>query len=92
MTEGFEVIPPRLFAPEVGVDAHVTSRPGQGFSFPVGNVLFGLWVSVLLGHAEIDHVDDICGFGVWSADEEIVGFDVAVDEVFFVDGLDAGDL
>jgi len=52
-------------------------------------VLLGLWVTVLLGHAEIDDVDDVCCFGAGSADEKVVGLDVAVYEVLFVDCLDA---
>jgi hypothetical protein len=50
-------------------------------------VLFRLGVTILLGHAKIDDVDDIGGFGARSADEEIVRFDISVDEVLFVDRL-----
>jgi hypothetical protein len=50
-------------------------------------VLFRLGVTILLGHAKIDDVDDIGGFGAWSADEEIVRFDISVDEVLFVNRL-----
>lgn len=52
-------------------------------------MLLGLWVAVLLGHAKVDDVNDIGSFSAWSANEEIVGFDIAVDEIFLVDGLDA---
>ena len=47
-------------------------------------MLFGLWVSVLFRHAKINHMNDIRCFGIRSANEEVVGFDVSVDEVLFV--------
>jgi hypothetical protein len=55
-------------------------------------VLFGFGVSVLFGHAKINDVNDVGRFGVWSTYQEIIGFDVAVDEVLFVDGLHSGEL
>ena len=55
-------------------------------------MLFGLGIAILLGHAEVDDVDDIGGFGAGAADEEVVGFDVSINEVFLVNGLDAGKL
>jgi hypothetical protein len=53
-------------------------------------MLLGLWITVLLRHAEVDDVDDIGGLGTWAANEEVVWLDVAVDEVLLVDGLHAG--
>lgn len=41
-------------------------------------------VSVLFGHAKVDHVNDICSLGTGPADKEIVGLDVTVDQVLFV--------
>lgn len=73
----------------MGIDTHVPGSAGEGFSFPVWDVLFCLRISVLLGHAKIDDVDNIGGFGVRAADKKVVGLDVAVDEVLFVDRLDA---
>lgn len=52
-------------------------------------MLLRLRVAVLLRHAEIDDVDNISSLGVWSANEEIIGFDIAVNQVLLVDGLDA---
>ena len=71
----------------MSVDAHVSSCAGQCFSFTVGDVLFGLGVSVLLGHAKIHDVDDIGRFRVGSPDKEVVGFDVSIDEILLVDSL-----
>lgn len=55
-------------------------------------MLLGLGVSVLLGHTEVDNVNNVGRFRVGSADKEIVGFDVSVDEVLFVYRLHAGEL
>ncbi len=52
-------------------------------------MLFCLGISILLRHAKVDHMNDICGFGARSADEEVVGLNVSVDEVLLVDGLDS---
>jgi hypothetical protein len=55
-------------------------------------VLLGLGVSVLLGHAKIHHMNHIGGFGYRTTDQEVVGFDVTVDEVLLMNGLNAGEL
>ena len=39
----------------MGVDAHVPSGPAQTLSLAIGDVLSGLWVTVLLSHPEIDY-------------------------------------
>ena len=54
--------------------------------------MLGLGVSVLLGHTEVDDVNNVGRFRVGSADKEIVGFYVSVDEVLFVYRLHAGEL
>lgn len=46
---------------KVRVDAHVPCSAAQALALSVGDVLFGLWVTVLLGHTEIDDVDDYKG-------------------------------
>lgn len=92
MTERFEVVPPRLLSPEMRVDRHVPRGPAEGFTFAVGNVLFGFGIAVLLGHTEIDDVYRVGAFGAGATDEEVVGFDVAVNEILFVDRLNARQL
>jgi hypothetical protein len=42
-------------------------------------VYFGFGISVLFCHAEIDDMDEIGVFTAWSADEEVVWFDITVD-------------
>lgn len=88
VTKGLKIVSSRLLTTQMGVDAHVTSSSRKGFSLAVGNVLFRLGITVLLGHAKVDDVDDAGGLGAGSADEEVVGLDVAVDQVLLVDGLD----
>jgi hypothetical protein len=46
----------------------------------------------LLGHSEVNDVDYIGGLGVRATDEEVVGLDITVDQVLFVDCLNAGEL
>jgi hypothetical protein len=51
-------------------------------------VLLGLGISVLLGHAKVDDVNHICSLGARSSDEEVVRFNIAIDQILFVDCLD----
>jgi hypothetical protein len=76
----------------MGVDTHVARRSGKRLTFPVRNVLLRLGIAVLLGHAEVDDVDDVSALGAGAANKEVVGLDVAVDEVLLVDGLDTRQL
>jgi len=55
-------------------------------------MLLGFGVSILLGHAKVHYMDHIGSFGVGPANQEVVGFDITVDEVFFVYGLHSGKL
>jgi hypothetical protein len=69
------------------VDAHVPGRAAQALALAVRDVLFGLGVAVLLGHAEVDDVNSVGALGAGTTDEKVVGFDITVDEVLFVDRL-----
>lgn len=89
VAESLEIVSSRLFASKMGIDTHVTGSTGQRLSLAVGDVLLGLGVSVLLGHAKINHVDDIGCLGTRSSDQEVVRFDITVDEVLFVYRLDS---
>lgn len=88
VAESLKVVSSGLLATEMGVDTHVSSSSREGFSLAVGDMLLGLGVTVLLGHAEIDDVNDTRGLSTRSADEEVVGLDVSVNEVLLMDGLD----
>lgn len=81
-----------LTSAKMRVDAHVPRRPAQTLALPVRNVLLRLWVAILLGHAEIHDVNHVGGLCARSADQEVVGLDVAIDEVLLVDSLDSGEL
>ena len=74
------------------VDTHVPGGARERLAFPVGDVLLCLGVAVLLRHAEVDDMDDIGSLGAGPADQKIVGFDVAVDQVLLVDSLNARQL
>jgi len=90
VAEGLQVITTRLFSAKMGVDAHVSCGTRERLPLAVRDVLLGLGVTVLLGHAEVNNVNNVGGFAVGPSDQEVVGLDVAVDEVLLVDGLHAG--
>jgi hypothetical protein len=87
VAQSFQVVPARLLASQMGVDTHVTRSTGERLALPVRNVLLCLGVTVLLGHTKVHDVNYISALGAWSADEEVVRLDVAVDEVLLVNGL-----
>ena len=92
MTQRLQVVSTGLFASKMGIDTHVSSRARERLPFSVGNVLLSLGITVLLCHTKVDNVDDIGTLGAWATDQEIVGLDVAIDEVLLVDGLDSRQL
>lgn len=74
------------------VDTHIPSGTGQRFAFAVRYVLLRLGIAVLLSHTEINNMNNVGGLGGRATDKEVIGFDITVDEVLFVDGLDARQL
>jgi hypothetical protein len=92
MAQRLQVVSSRLLSSQVGVDAHVSRGSRQRLALAIGNVLFGLWVSVLLRHAEINYMDDVGHLRSRPANQEVVRLDIAVDEVTLVDGLHSGQL
>lgn len=89
MSQCLQVVPSRLLSPQMCIDAHVTSCARQTLALPIWYMLFGLRIAVLLRHSEINNVDNISSLGIGSANEEIIGFDIAINQVLFVNGLDA---
>ena len=71
---------------DVRVDGGVASGAGEALAVLVGDVLV-LLVDVALGEAVVDDVDR--ALVRLDADEEVVGLDVAVQEVAVVEVLDA---
>ena len=74
----------------MGIDRHVSCCSTQTLSLSVRDMLLCFGVSVLFGHSEINDMNDIGGFSTGTTNEEVVGFDVSVDQVTVVDGLDSG--
>ena len=69
------------------VDAGVSGSPGQILVLSVGNVLPGAVVAILFGQSEVDEEELVAVAA--DAHQEVVRFDVAVDEVLVVHVLDA---
>lgn len=96
MAESFEIIASRLFPPEMGIDTHVPRRSGEGFSLAIRNVLLRFGIPILLRHSKVDNVNRVVWFLIIAqidpANQEIVGLDVAIDEVLLVNCLDSGEL
>lgn len=88
--ERLQIVPAGLFDTQMSVDGRVTSGTRQILVLAVRDVQVGLGVPVLLRETKINDVNLVTTLP--NAHEEVVGLDVAVDEVARVDVLDAGDL
>jgi hypothetical protein len=88
VADALEVVPAGLLDAEVRVDGGVAGGAGEVLALAVGDVLAVL-LDVALGEPEVDQ-EDLVG-GLVEAHAEVVGLDVAVDEVAGVDVLDAVD-
>ena len=55
-------------------------------------MLLGFGIPILLGHSEVDDVDNIGGLGVRATDEEVIGLYVTVDQILLVDCLNSREL
>lgn len=74
----------------MGVDTGVTGGTSQVLVFTVRDMEMSLGVAIFLRQTEIDNVDLVPSLA--NAHEEVVGLDIAMDEVTRVDVLDSGDL
>ena len=72
------------------VDRGVTSSARQVLVLPVRDVQVRLGVAELLSETEVDDIDLVATLA--NAHQEVVGLDIAMDEVARVHVLDAGDL
>lgn len=99
VAQGLQVVAPGLLHAAVCVHGGVPGCTREVLVVPVGDV--GALGAVALGQAEVDdlnatarprhtHIYKVAPLA--EAHEEVVGFHVAVDEVFVVDVLDAGQL
>ena len=90
ISERLQIVPASLLNPKVGVDGGVARSARQVLVLSVRDVKVRLRVPVLLGQAEIDDVDLVATLP--NAHQEVVGLDVAVNEVARVDVLDPRNL
>ena len=90
ISERLQIVPVSLLNPKVGVDGGVARSARQVLVLSVRDVKVRLRVPVLLGQAEIDDVDLVATLP--NAHQEVVGLDVAVNEVARVDVLDPRNL
>lgn len=82
--------PSPLTDAQVGVDGGIAGSTSQVLVFPVGDMLVGAGITVFLGQAEVNDVDQVAFLP--QAHEEVIRFHIPVDEVLGVDVLDAADL
>lgn len=86
----FLLMPSPLTDAQVSVDGGIAGSASQVLVFPVGDMLVGAGITVFLGQAEVNDVDQVAFLP--QAHEEVVRLHVPVDEVLGVDVLDAADL
>ena len=55
-------------------------------------MLLSFGVTVLLGHAKVDDMDQVGVFRMRFSNQKVVGLDISVDQILFVDRLDATQL
>lgn len=90
VTEGLEVISSGLLDTEMGVNGGVSRGTRQVLVLSVRDVQVGLWVPVLFGQTEIDHVDLVAALA--DSHQKVIGLDVSMDKVSRVNVFDTGDL
>jgi len=88
VSEGLHVITTGLLDTQMSIDGSITGSSSQILVLPVWNVEVSLRVTVLLGKSEIDDIDLVTA--LTNAHEEVVRFDITVDERFGMDVLNSG--
>ena len=71
------------------INRSVSGRTSQILVFPVGDVQVSSGISVLLGKAKINHIHLRASSS--NSHQEVVGFDITVDEASGVDVLNTAD-
>jgi len=74
----------------MSIDRRVSCGAGEILVLPVGNVKVGVGVTKFLREAEIDDINYV--FVLADAHQEVVWFDIAMDEISTVDILDTSNL
>jgi hypothetical protein len=75
---------------QMGINTGIASSSCQVLVLPVGNVQMALGVTVLLGKTKVDDVHLVATLA--DTHQEVIGFDITVNEVLGMDVFDAGDL
>ena len=90
VANGLQVISAALLVPDMRANRGVSRRARQVLALAEGNVL-ALAIFVTLCQSEVDNVDVVLS-ALISADEEVVRFDISVDDPFLVHFLNSMDL
>lgn len=69
------------------VYTHISCGATQALSFSIRDVLPGLRISVLFRHTKVDDMDKVGVLGPGAANEKVVGLDITINQILFVDGL-----
>ena len=86
MSDAFEIVASGLLLTLMGCDGGVSGGTGQVLSILVGDVFTGA-VLVALGETKVDDIDLVAG-RLSCANQEIVRFDVAMDDSLGVNLLE----
>lgn len=90
MPDRLQVVATALLVADVGVNGSVARSPREVFSLTERDMLV-VRVLVALGEPKVDNINVV--LGTFSApDQEVVGFDITVDNSLLVNFLDALDL
>ncbi len=90
MADGFEVVTAGLLDSLVGVKGGVPGSTCETFSIPVGNVV-SFAGAVVLCQSKVDD-EDLVFVRFVRTNQEVVRFDVTVNNLFFVNFFDSLDL
>lgn len=71
----------------MGIERSVAGSAGEALSLSVGNVFSGSGISVAFGKTEVDDVDEMLALP--EANYEVIGFDIAMEEIARMDEFDA---
>ena len=90
ISQRFKIITTSLLNTQVCVDGSVTRSTGQVFVLSVRDMEMGLWISEFLCETKVDDVDLVSALA--NAHQEVVRFDITMNEVAGVDVFDTRDL
>jgi len=85
-----QVVPPCLFNTQVGIETRIPCRTRERLAIFERNVSARLWVFVTLSQAEVYEVENVLVLA--RTYEEVVGFDVSVEEAIGVNVFNALEL